>query len=71
LDKQQEQDSDTAWINLSAAAKHHRGDEDKTQIESEIVQHVVDESHFNCKPVLLLHQYSDHIHKLRNILNER
>jgi predicted FMN-binding regulatory protein PaiB len=43
LDKQEERKSDPTWNNLSVAAKRCRVDEDKTQIESEIAQHLVDE----------------------------
>jgi len=43
LDKQDERESDSAWNNLSAAAKHRCIDEDKTQIRSEIAQHLVGE----------------------------
>jgi len=43
LDKLKERESDPAWNNHSVAAKRRHVDEDKTQIESEITQHLVDE----------------------------
>jgi len=42
LDKQEERQSDSACKNLSVDAKCRRIDEDKTQISSEIAQHLVD-----------------------------
>ena len=69
LDKQEERESDPAWNNLSAAAKRRRVDEDKTQIESEIAQHLVDESDFNFVKMHLLNHFSDHIRQLGNLLN--
>jgi hypothetical protein len=69
LDKQEERESDPAWNNLSAAAKRRRIDEDKMQIESEIAQHLVDESDFNFVKMHLLKHFSDHICQLGNLLN--
>jgi len=69
LDKQEERESDPAWNNLSAAAKSCRVDEDKTQIQSEIAQHLVDESDFNFVKMHLLNQFCNHICQLGNLLN--
>jgi hypothetical protein len=69
LDKQEEWESDPAWNNLSAAAKRRWVDEDKTQIESEIAQHLVDESDFNFVRMHLLNHFSDHICQLGNLFN--
>jgi hypothetical protein len=69
LDKQEERESDHAWNNLSAAAKRCWVDEDKTQIESEIAQHLVNESNFNFVKIHLLNHFSDHIRQLGNLLN--
>jgi len=69
LDKQQERESEPAWNILSAAAKRHHIDEDKTQIESEIAQHLVDKSDFNFVKMHLLNHFTDHIRQLGNLLN--
>jgi len=69
LDKQEERESDPAWNNLSAAAKHRRVDEDKMQIKSEIAQHLVDESDFSFLKMHLLNHLSDHIRQLGNLRN--
>jgi len=69
LDKQDERESDPAWNNLSAAATRRRVDEDETQIEWEVAQHLVDESDFNFVKMHLLNHFSDHIRQLGNILN--
>jgi len=69
LDNQEERKSDPAWNNFSAAAKHRRIDEDKMQIDSEIAQHLVDESDFNFVKMHLLNHFSDHIRQLRNLWN--
>jgi len=69
LDKQEERESDPAWNNLSAAEKHRCVHEDKTQIESEIAQHLFDESDFNFLTMHLLNHFSDHIRQLGNLLN--
>jgi len=69
LDKQEERESDPAWNNLSAAAKRGHVDEDKMWIESEIAQHLVDESDFNFVKMHLLNHLSDHIRQLGNLLN--
>jgi hypothetical protein len=58
-----------AWDNRSPASKQCRVDEDKTQIESEIAQHLVDKSDFNFVMMHLLSHFSDHIRWLGNILN--
>jgi len=54
LDYHEEQESDSARKNLSTAAKRHRIDQDKTQIESEISQPLVDESNLNLVKKILL-----------------
>jgi len=69
LDKQEEQESDRAWNDLSAAAKHRPVDVDKMQIESEIAQHLVHESDFNFVDMHLLNHYSDCICQLGHLLN--
>jgi len=69
LDKQEEWESDPAWNNLSAAAKGRRVDEDKTQIDSVMAQHLVDTSDFNFVKMHLLNHFSDHIRQLGNLLN--
>jgi len=69
LDRQEERESDPAWNNFSVAAKCHRVDEEKTHIESEIAQHLVDESDFNFVEIHLLNHFSDHIRELGNILD--
>jgi len=69
LDKQKERESDPAWNNLSMAAEHCRVDEDKTQIELEIAQHLVEESDFNFVKMHFLNHFSDHIRQLANLLN--
>jgi len=69
LDKQEERESDPAWNNLSLAAKRLRVDEDKMQIESEIAQHLVNESDFSFVKMHLLNHFCDHIRWLGNLLN--
>jgi len=69
LAQQEEWESDPACNNLSAAAKHCRVSEDTMQIESEIAQHLVDESDFNFVKRNLLNHFSDHICQLGNLLN--
>jgi len=69
LDKQEACESDPAWNNLSAASNSSGIDEDKTQIESESAQHLVDESHFNFVIMHLMNPFSDHICQLGNLLN--
>jgi hypothetical protein len=69
LDKQEEWESDPAWNNLSAAAKHHRVDEDKMPVESEIAKHLVDESDFNFVKMHLMTHFSDHIRQLGSLSN--
>jgi len=69
LDKHDEQEIDCAWNNVSAAAKRSCVDEDKTQIESENGQHLVDKSDFNFVKMHLLNLFSDHIHQLGIHLN--
>jgi len=44
-------------------------DEDTTRIESEIAQHLVDESDFNFVRMHLLNHFSDRIRQLGNLLN--
>ena len=69
LDIQEEQESDPAWNNLSAAAKRHRIDEEKQQIKSQIAQHLADESDLNFVKLYLLNHFSDNMHQLGNLLN--
>jgi hypothetical protein len=69
LGKQEARESDPAWNNLSAAAKRRHVDEDKTQIEWEIAQHLVDKSVFNFVTMHLLIHFSDHIRQLGNLFN--
>jgi len=69
VEKQEEWESDPAWKNLSVASKHRRIDDDTTQIESEIAQHVVDKSDFYFVKMHLLNQFSDHICQLGTLLN--
>jgi len=69
LDKQEESQSDPAWNNLSAAAMRRRVDEDTTQIESEIPQHLGDKLDFDFVKMRLLNHFSDHIRQLGNLLN--
>jgi len=69
LDKQQNCESNPAWNNHSVAAKRCRVDDDKTEIRSEIPQHLVDESDFNFVKIHLLEPLSCHIRELRNHLN--
>jgi len=71
LDIQEEQESDPAWNNLPAAATRRRVDEDTMQIESDIAQHLVDESDFNFVKMRHLNHFSDHIRQLGNLLNVR
>jgi len=51
------------------AAKHRRIDEDKTLIESDIAQYLVDELDFDFAKMHLLNHFSDHIRQLGNLLN--
>jgi len=67
LDKQKERESDPARNNLPAAAKRRPVDEGKTQIESEIAQHLVDKSDFNFVKIHLLNHFSYHIRQLCNL----
>jgi hypothetical protein len=69
LDNQEERESDPAWNNLSVTAKRRRVNKDKTQIESDIAQHLVDESDFNFVKTHLLNYFSDDICQLGNLLN--
>jgi len=69
LDKQEERETDPASTNLSAAAKRPRVDEDKTPIESEIRQHLVNKSDFNFVKMHFLNHFSAHICQLGNLLN--
>jgi hypothetical protein len=69
LDTQNEQQSDRAGNNVSADAKCWRVDEDKIQIESQIAQHLADESDFNFVKMHLLNHFSDHIRQLGNLLH--
>jgi len=66
---QVEQKSDPTWNNLSAAPQRRHIDEDKMQIESEIAQHLADESDFNFLMKHLLQHFSDYICQLGNLLN--
>jgi hypothetical protein len=69
LDKQEEWESNPAWNNLSAAATCRRVDEDKSQIQSEIAQYLVDQLDFNFVKIHLLRYFSDHICQPGNVLN--
>jgi len=69
LDEQEEWESDTAWNTLSMAPKCRRVDDDKMHIESEVAQHLVDESDLNFVKMHLLSHFSDLICQLGNILN--
>jgi hypothetical protein len=69
LDTQEEQERDPTWNNISAAAKGNRIDEDKTQIESEIAQHLINESDFHFVTMHLLNHFSDHSCQLGSLLN--
>jgi len=69
FDTQEEWQCDPAWKNLSMAAKHRCIDEDETQIKSDIVQHLVAESHFNLVMMHLPNHFSDHICQLGNLIN--
>jgi hypothetical protein len=67
LDKQEEWESDPTWNKLSATANHRHVDEDKTQIGSEIAQHLVDKLVFNFVKMHLLNHFSDHIRQFGNL----
>jgi hypothetical protein len=69
LDKQEEQVSDLAWNNRSVTAKCGRIDEDKTQIESEIALHLVNELGLIFVKMYLLNHFSNHICQIGNLLN--
>jgi len=69
VDKQEEWESDPTWNNLSSAAKRRRVDEDKTQIKSDIAEHLVDESDFNFVKMHLLNLFSAHTRQVGNHLN--
>jgi hypothetical protein len=51
------------------AAKHHRVDEDETQMESDIARHVFNELDFNFIKMHLLYHLSYHIRQLGNLSN--
>jgi len=51
------------------AAKRGCVDEDESQTEAGIAQHVVDESDFNIVKMHLLNDFSDHIGQLCNLSN--
>jgi len=69
LDKLEARESDPSWNSHSVAAKCRRVDEDKTQIESEIEQHLVDKSDFNLWMMHLPNHVSDLIRQLGNPFN--
>jgi len=69
FDKQKEQKSDPAWDNHSVAATRCCVHEDKMQMQSDIAQHVVDESDFNFVKMHLLNHFSEHILQLGNLFN--
>jgi len=54
LDKQQKQESNPAWDNLSASAKHHRIHQNQMQVNSDIAKRIVDKSNFNFVTMRLL-----------------
>jgi len=66
---QEEWESDPAWDNLHVAAKRRHLDEDKTQINSEIAQHLVEESVFKFVKMHLLNHFPEDIRQLGNLLN--
>jgi hypothetical protein len=69
LGKQEDHVSDTTWKILSAAEKRCGINKDKTQCQSEIAQHRVDQSEFNFVNMHLLNQFSDHFRQLGNLCN--
>ena len=64
LANQEDHEIDLASNKLSVAGKSRRINEDTMQIESEIAQHLVDESDLNFVKIPLLNHYSDHISQL-------
>ena len=71
LDNQEEWESDPIWSNLSAAVKHCHVENDKMQIESNDIQHLVGGSDINLVKMHLVNHFSDHIYQLSNLLNIR
>jgi len=71
LDNAEEWECDPAGNNHSVAAKGRGVNADKMQIESEIAQHVVDESDFHFEKMHLRNHFSNHIYQLGNLLNAR
>jgi len=71
LDNAEERECDPAGNNHSVAAKGRGVNADKMQIESEIAQHVVDESDFHFEKMHLRNHFSNHIYQLGNLLNAR
>jgi hypothetical protein len=69
LNKLEDWESDPGLNNPSAAAKHHRVDEDEMQIESEIGSNLVDESDINFVKMHFLNHFSNHIRQRVNVLN--
>jgi len=67
--KQEEREGDPTWNNPSAAKKRDCVDENEMQIESDIAQHLVDESDFKFVKMHLLNHFSDHICQHGNLLN--
>ena len=69
LDKQKDQDSDPAWNNLSAAAKHSCVDEDQIQVKLQMAQNLVNELDFKFVKMQLRNHFSVNIRQLGNLLN--
>jgi hypothetical protein len=69
LDKQVERENDPAGYNLCAATKYHPTVKEKARMDSEIGEHLVCESNFNCAKRHLLNHFSDYISQLGNLLN--
>jgi len=69
LEDQEPLESDLALNIHSVATKRHCVDEDDTEINSEIAQHLVDESDFNLVMIHLLNHFSDHSRELGNLSN--
>jgi hypothetical protein len=67
LDHHAEWESVPGWKNLSAVAKCCHVVEDTNRIESDIAQHLIEQSDFIFVKMLLLNYFSDHIHQLANL----
>lgn len=69
FDTQQAWETDPAWNNISATAKHCRILADIMQIEPETAQHLVDQSDFYFVIIYLLNHFPDHIQQVGNFQN--